>query len=274
MFVGHGEDFEKVGVLGKYTGCGKIARLHGPVIKKCTQTSLCKRKDSASYKLLKDLVRHSEPLETDCTDVISELFCIKMFPNKRHMMHTVYRKVRINKFGKMKRDIYVERGVGIYYIKKDGSLRIMGSLSGGSHNYVVIDNTKLYVHSIMLFVLCPAAFDRYCLNDNLVVNHTRIPEVGETLYETDVRYLELVSSCDNTAHFRFIKRWGLWNVPVSAMAVYDLDKKFEVISQDFGVELKDWYDGPVDYKDTGLKEKFVAMCNELFAEVVNPDYRF
>lgn len=275
MLFEHGTTFREAGVvarLGKSESATEV-RIHGPVIYNSPHKTNISARCSSSANTLKKLLNNVVAFDFDTLDMPGAII------NKRLMKNPVkvplvFNSVTIRRCCRMKHDLIIERGVGVYYKLKNGEKKFVGSHSGTKHPYIVVENNKIYLHTLMLLALCGDAGKIYLADEDLEINHVRIPEDGVTSFETDPRYLELVPSSMNKLHYRFIKRWGLWGVPVSAMAVEELNVMFEIYAQAFGVVLPDGPATTVDYGDSELKPFFISICNELFKKVVNPRYEF
>lgn len=160
--------------------------------------------------------------------------------------------------------LVIERGKIPYRVLKDGSEKQIGSIYKG-HYYVVIDNTKVYIHQLQVLFSQPDLLEAYLADDDLEVNHLRSPGPGETYYEVDPLFLEVVSSKNNKLHGRFKKLWGLHRFPVSALECDSLDKEFRKMAEVAGLVVQPGWGTPVDFTGFGdLRNSIEAIALKRF----------
>lgn len=261
--------FYGAGIVGNF---GAIEyREHGPVLYDGRQSSLTLRKKSKPCEVLKQMSEHLEVIEIDDRDSKIESEA-KIFCKNCKQFVKCYKKVVIRKFGSMQKDLYIEQGVGVYSLASDGSAYSRGSCTDGNHMHVVINGAKLYLHSIMLLMLCPDALSLYMADDSLVINHVRIPEPRKVLAETDIRYLELVPQRFNNLHSRFVSKWQLWGIPVSSLSVDELDADLQDACKGTCSVVEDGWWEKVVYGDDLIREKVIGICLDVYNKVVAPGF--
>lgn len=160
--------------------------------------------------------------------------------------------------------LVVERGDMVYRRLKNGDEKPIGSVYNG-HFYTTIKFTKLYLHVLQCLFLQPFALNAYLADDDLEINHLRSPGPGQTYYETDPMFLEVVSSRNNKLHARFKKFWGLYETPISALECIHLDKVFRDMAENDGLLLPDNWGTPVDYTGhESLKQAIKTHAENVF----------
>lgn len=116
-----------------------------------------------------------------------------------------------------------------------------------------IDGVSIKSHVLVMLCLTDWFFDRYMSDSSLVVNHCVVSEYGcyHSSYLSprrevshDVRYLEVIPNWSNAKHGRFIERYNLLDVYVSANDINSLEEIFESNDYDDVLSLtKDFYKG-------------------------------
>ena len=114
-----------------------------------------------------------------------------------------------------------------------------------------IDGVSIKSHVLVMLCLTDWFFDRYMSDSSLVVNHCVISEYGcyHSSYLSprrevshDVRYLEVIPNWSNAKHGRFVERYNLLDVYVSANDINSLEEIFESNGYDDVLSLtKDFY---------------------------------
>lgn len=114
-----------------------------------------------------------------------------------------------------------------------------------------IDGVSIKSHVLVMLCLTDWFFDRYMSDSSLVVNHCVVSEYGcyHSSYLSprrevshDVRYLEVIPNWSNAKHGRFIERYNLLDVYVSANDINSLEEIFESNDYDDVLSLtKDFY---------------------------------
>lgn len=114
-----------------------------------------------------------------------------------------------------------------------------------------IEGVSIKSHVLVLMCLTDWFFDRYMSDSSLVVNHCVVSEYGccYNLYTSprreishDVRYLEVIPHWSNIKHGKFIERYNLLDVFVSANDINSLEEIFESNGYEDVVSLtKDFY---------------------------------
>lgn len=234
-------------------GCSEFIRkkrYHG--VADVVGNSLDRRKDSCSMQLISEMKSHSEVL--DWYDISNK----------------VARKVVVHKYGNMNNDLYIELGVGVYTLRHDGSRKDVYSWDGDKYPYMNRDFTRVTIHALVMFMLYDSAWQVYKTSDDLQVNHLIIPKAGVTYLENNPFYLEVVTRRQNIRHRRFINRWGLYGVPVSAFMVDDLEGLFYTACLEAGVVVSDTWRDPVELSERD-RCVIVDTCWGVFKELVYPD---
>lgn len=229
-----------------------IRRRSYPGVVDVVHSPLDRRKDSCSMRLISEMKNHSEVL--DWYDI----------GNK------VARKVVVHKYGNMNSDMYIELGVGVYTLRNDGSRKDVYSWDGAKYPYMNRDFTRVTIHALVMFMLYDSAWQVYKTSDDLQVNHLIIPKAGITYLENDPFYLEVVTRRQNIRHRRFIHRWGLYGVPVSAFMVDDLEGLFYTACLESGVDVSDTWREPVDLCDED-RAIIVDVCWGMFRSEIYRD---
>ena len=116
-----------------------------------------------------------------------------------------------------------------------------------------IDGVSIKSHVLVMLCLTDWFFDRYMSDSSLVVNHCVVSEYGcyHSSYLSprrevshDVRYLEVIPNWSNAKHGRFVERYNLLDVYVSANDINSLEEIFESNDYDDVLSLtKDFYKG-------------------------------
>ena len=116
-----------------------------------------------------------------------------------------------------------------------------------------IDGVSIKSHVLVMLCLTDWFFDRYMSDSSLVVNHCVVSEYGcyHSSYLSprrevshDVRYLEVIPNWSNAKHGRFVERYTLLDVYVSANDINSLEEIFESNDYDDVLSLtKDFYKG-------------------------------
>lgn len=114
-----------------------------------------------------------------------------------------------------------------------------------------IDGVSIKSHVLVMLCLTDWFFDRYMSDSSLVVNHCVVSEYGcyHSSYLSprrevshDVRYLEVIPNWSNAKHGRFVERYNLLDVYVSANDINSLEEIFESNDYDDVLSLtKDFY---------------------------------
>lgn len=163
-----------------------------------------------------------------------------------------YDSAIIHKFGIMRYDLYVQNGMGVFKILKDGTRSLMGSIVRNSGYYhVSINGFDLLIHTLMFTVLCPDFFNMYMSDTSLQINHIIIEAPRHPAEHFDLRMYELTTRDLNTLHMHFVKRFHLYGIPVCSVDVEHLIELFK----DAGVE---------DYKH--MSKYNIETCRNLAFE--------
>lgn len=130
------------------------------------------------------------------------------------------------------RNYKIKDGYGIYAIKGDGEELKQRITFNPTHRCVdkrVISRTADGVdlcdryYRTLVFTLHPAVCKYYIADNGLDLNHVIIDQAGEQRVEFCSQFYEACSKSFNNAHRKFVKRFGLYGVPVSSFDINRLE---------------------------------------------------
>lgn len=201
-------------------------------------------------------------MENDATSCIKTVIQNAVFEDELDGYVGVYGLCTIPRLDGARFETVVRAFDGVYR-KMKNTEKIVGYGVTNQYPKMSVGKTIVNVHELAFFAMCPDAFERYMKDASLCINHCIIDETGCVRYEMNPFYMELVPRGLNTLHGQFIKKWGMYGVPVSARDVNRLDNEFEAQLAKEGL----------DYPDATFKVMMRTYLNALYRRMY-PDHKF
>lgn len=129
----------------------------------------------------------------------------------------------------------VKDGKGLFRVLPDGSERQIKdtSLEKGGNKTPYFGQHQIKIYTGFICTLMPHLGKVYLNDDGLDINHCIIPSIGEKSPAIYTEFFEIVNRSRNSLHGKFVKKYDLYDCPVSAL---DIERLKEKVFSAYGVD--------------------------------------
>lgn len=120
-------------------------------------------------------------------------------------------------------------GEGLYRVLDDGSVKKIEdtSLKNGSNKTPWVGDHQAKIYIGFLCTLMPHLGKVYLNAAGVDINHCIIPEIGRKAPAKHTEFFDIVDRGYNCRHHSFVKKYDLYNCPVSAFDLVRLERVFD-----------------------------------------------
>lgn len=139
----------------------------------------------------------------------------------------------------------VKDGQGLFRVLSDGSEKQIKdtSLEKGGNKTPYFGQHQVKIYTGFICTLMPHLGKVYLDDDGLDINHCIIPSIGEQSPAIYTEFFEIVNHSRNCLHGKFVKKYDLYDCPISAL---DIERLKDIFTA-FGVDYPE--DDPVEDPD-------------------------